>query len=560
MKIFLFVLAIYAIGVSRPLEVKAVTTYYVYGNKDTILVPYNLQFGIAVVRTGGYGIDTVFATLSGSSKIAFAIDGTTNKSDSVAIWIPAMDSAGYRDSIRSIYMNFASIVDDTSYATLILHDHIRSDTIYIVAIGHFILQHPDFTEPDFNNVEYPDTVCYDIAVKNTNPVPMRFYKLWDSAWTPGWSWSGVRSGSFDLAPGDSTVQTLCWAPPRDFRDIGAAEINIDFSDTNGNFHRKGAEHYDAWPNTCVTSLVDTPVVVSDVMVGGYVDASLKFIMRRDSIIGLRSITADSASVTLLSPTFPKAVHYGDTIPVRFRITPQYVANYTGAIKLSDAECQPVFRFRGRAVHDGEDSLSIFGDQSALLTLRADSVSISRTFFFHNSMPSAIRVTDVHITNGAHFHIDSIRPHDMPTPDTLASGADLPVYMTFDADTLGFYRDSLIVVTEGSLQASRFNLQAIMAKTRHILPQKDVALSAASRDLFSLYPNPTHSKITIGIAGASRTAIEVFDLLGKRVTALSVIGELTWDASVLPRGTYIVRATGSDGRGVPFVISKRLVVE
>jgi len=391
----------------------------------------------------------------------------------------------------------------------------------------------------------------------------------------GQTWNSVRSTNywdygtpklvaigqtlFDASAGDgvllSTDSGKTWSSLNDGFESDTAKSlavlghDIYVGTQNGVWRRP-------WPKECIVTLNDT-VDVSDVMVGGYVDASLKFITQRDSSVRLKSAIADSASVSILSPAFPRPAQFGDTVAVKFRVTPQHTTDYAGAITLSLDECQPVFPFRGRAVMDGEDSLKLFGDQSALLTLRADSIATSRTFYFQNTMPATIRVTDVHLTDTTHFRIDSVLPHAIP--DTLTSGAYLAVAMTFDADTLGFYRDSLVIVTEGSAQAIAFNVQAIMAKTAG-KPQQNVSEASASEAAFLLFPNPTRGDVAIGISNASHATVEVFDLLGNRVTSLSVMGTLAWDARMLPAGSYFVRASGVDAEGRSFVISKRLAVE
>src|SRR5437016_3302772 len=98
-KFRIFLLAALALsGISR--DVHAATTFYIYG-RDTITIPYNCNFEVAAIRTGGFGADTVYASLSGSPKFTFAVNLSGNR-DSVLVWPIATDSAGYRDSLRYV--------------------------------------------------------------------------------------------------------------------------------------------------------------------------------------------------------------------------------------------------------------------------------------------------------------------------------------------------------------------------------------------------------------------------------------------------------------------------
>lgn len=68
--------------------------------------------------------------------------------------------------------------------------------------------------------------------------------------------------------------------------------------------------------------------------------------------------------------------------------------------------------------------------------------------------------------------------------------------------------------------------------------------------FRLAPNPAHH--TVQLTGASASAVELIDALGRSVrTALSAASELTLDLTGLPAGLYVVRCGGQ---------TQRLVVE
>ena len=67
----------------------------------------------------------------------------------------------------------------------------------------------------------------------------------------------------------------------------------------------------------------------------------------------------------------------------------------------------------------------------------------------------------------------------------------------------------------------------------------------SSDDFCIYPNPTDGKIKIDLLSGQSSIVEIFDINGRRLLIMDVIGNSTIDLSNYKAGTYIVRANGKN---------------
>lgn len=80
--------------------------------------------------------------------------------------------------------------------------------------------------------------------------------------------------------------------------------------------------------------------------------------------------------------------------------------------------------------------------------------------------------------------------------------------------------------------------------------QDVAIGIASNDAVKVYPNPTSDLLNIE---GSILFIELFDMQGKQVFVSEQ--QRTIDLGLLPRGTYLLRATSSEGVSLKKIIKK-----
>ncbi len=654
--------AIAMLGSVRNLQA---TTTYRYSGSSSVLWTTNSTKNFTIARVGS-GALTVHGALTGSSK--FRLYNTS-------VYLPdsAHDSLGVYDTVRQFVVAFSSSIADTTYATLILHDSSRADTISLIGFGtadtndfeaspsnnislyppttsygwEYITNHhstsfteyaaisgdsgftihghgssvtinqygygtdslridyhayhsgaangylhiwtdsghrtstyiylygydstggggggttltaPVITGPALGVVQFGDTACGTVIIRNPNSVPMRITHIVDSAaYDNNWSATGMHSTPFTLAAHDSTTYTLCWTPPHNNWFDSYVSIFASYSDSAGRSSGSAHSYASAHGPSCYTPYPDSIAQMSDVMAGGYIEGVSGFIMHIDSTMVIADVQMDSGAVTILSPSFPRTVHNGDTVMVHFRVTPSAAnpphGTYRGFAEFATGNCYQEFYIRGQVVTNSSDSLGLFADQTELLTLRSDTTSITRTFRFINNSGGREFVTSASLSTGAHFHITGYDPH---SPwDTLANGASMGITIQFDADTNGFYRDSLTINTQGGLKGQVFNLEAIRSQGVSAGVQQIALVSPAS---LSIVPNPATGPVVIALSNTRRSTLEIFDLLGARIAIVPDAPSYIWQPGNLPAGSYIIRASGVDANGAQFVISKSLILQ
>jgi hypothetical protein len=91
----------------------------------------------------------------------------------------------------------------------------------------------------------------------------------------------------------------------------------------------------------------------------------------------------------------------------------------------------------------------------------------------------------------------------------------------------------------------------------------MAVSEEVAKTIMLTPNPATAGVKI--TGAENATVEIYDILGNHVVALQAEGDLQWNCrtaagELVPAGSYIVRIAGQNAENIPFVVSKRLVIE
>ncbi|HEX5316985.1 MAG TPA: FlgD immunoglobulin-like domain containing protein, partial [Candidatus Kapabacteria bacterium] len=147
------------------------------------------------------------------------------------------------------------------------------------------------------------------------------------------------------------------------------------------------------------------------------------------------------------------------------------------------------------------------------------------------------------------------------PVTLAAGQSVNAVIEFCGNgTMNqLFMQPLYIATNQSIQPQVYNVQAVDAPAASVSENNPVSID------FSILPNPSAGEVTLDIPGAAKVKAEVYNLLGGLVTTINGTSNLAWngrDASGSPvsSGAYIIRVSGTDVNGQPFVTSKEMVIQ
>ncbi len=415
---------------------------------------------------------------------------------------------------------------------------------------------PTVTAPDLGLVQPGDSACGTVTIANHTVQGITITYI--SSDSIHWS---ERGGTlpFTIPAGGSMTVGVCYHPPQgDFGTYATDRIYVSYRDSSG-LTGSVAANATAHTPSCMESLVDS-LQLDDVIAGGYVEATAQFLVHRTFMLTAgNGYLSWGGTVQVVSPSLPMQVHAGDTVSLRFRVTPSFdtgsYSYYWGYIPLADSGCSAQISFNGLATRSTTSNLQLFPAQSELLAMTTSSQVTVDTFWFINNYPGEVHIPSggVHLAQGTYFSILGEIPHSLP--DTLTTSQSLGVIVQFSGDTNGFYHDSLYIDAEHALQSMPINLEAI----RTGVPAAVRGVAASGPALLWLAPNPATGPVAIAIANAEKASIEIFDLLGNRVAAVPNALSSSWDATGMSGGIYIVRATGVDQNGNTFTLSKRLIL-
>jgi hypothetical protein len=488
----------------------------------------------------------------------FSLNATSDRTGGRTFQIYYTPHGVYRDSVM-VTMSCSSPHSQTTTFWIYITDPLYAPHYYA----------PIILGPNLG-ANIGDNVCGTVTIFNpdSNAQPITLTAI-TPATNSYWSWSGLPSLPLTLQPGDSTTFTMCFATGNSYNGQYHSDlITVSYSDTSGLTGSAEGTAYGAVYGSCLESLRSNSdsLKLDEVIYGGYIEATESFIIHSDSeLMAGSGIMYQGGTAQVISPSLPMRVHAGDTVAITFRVTPGSTDSsiyglglYYGYIPLYLAGCSGFISFQGYVIDSTSGALQLFSDQTELLALRSSTTTVTKTFDFVNSTGLTERVTSVSLANGSHFSITGYDPH--APVDTLYSNDQLGISMQFDANTTGFYQDSLTIVTEAGLSTPvihRFNVEAIREASSGV-----TLITMTSPVDITLSPNPTQGLVSINIGNAPRAQVEVFDLLGSEIANVPSVsaGSYTWNAGNLPNGIYIVRASGTDENGSAFVISKRLVLE
>jgi hypothetical protein len=412
--------------------------------------------------------------------------------------------------------------------------------------------HLEVSSLSLQNITPGDTVCDYIILHNPDSTDVKVTNVS----LQGSNWSVQTPALPFTIPGNGTrTIPVCFSSPM---YNGYGSMMVTFTITGLGVTNTGTGYLYGSTIPCLETSIDT-VRFNDVIVGGYVDAAVTFTNHSSTTtMSEHHLNMFSKGFSILNDPFPTTVQTGSSITVHYRFAPDTARwHYGYTTLLTDSLCQHTLTLLGQGIpgtDSSEVNLKLFPETQELLPLRTETNSFTRTFYFRNNANKTARVTDVYLAhNDAHFSITGMTPNS--TPVTLTTGQTMGVEITFTSDTNGFYHDSLVVITEDGAKATYFDLEAVRTNgaAAAVGPQVKLGESAS----LSLSPNPMSNMVDIHVDGVQQQRVEIYDMLGNRIAEVK---GTTWSSAGLANGSYIVRASGIDGTGKSFVISKRLVVQ
>lgn len=451
-------------------------------------------------------------------------------------------------------------------AMIILGDSDFSDTIVLQAHPADSIMGPG-TAPRF----IPDVIssysppgykrCTTFELINDNYHPM----VVDSITTPEASHSiEGRSYPFTIAGEGGKVELqYCFAPGESH-----GWWSYDRSDVTVHYRTQESEG-------AITSLraygITPPCVIADpdtagmppIVVGGWIEVASR----------VENLSTDTVTVTWAGPinqtpaivnavvlnALPGVLLPGASVDIKLKLQGTSAGRYDVSAYINQEKATPGrcghtgFIFTGYVVEATSDSmrLELFPTELQTIILKGEPQPAIRTFTFTNNSSTDIKIQNVSLSSGEHFEIVAITPTAPPL--SLAPNASMTLDIQFDADSNGFYTDSLVIVIDNSITTMSIPIQAVQSQASQLGLNYRTAIPID----FVIVPNPSKGPVSIRLNGASESSIAVYDILGRSIMHHSE-GELDLPAGTLESGTYIIRATGKAMNGESFILSRKLV--
>jgi hypothetical protein len=329
---------------------------------------------------------------------------------------------------------------------------------------------------------------------------------------------------------------------------------------------------------CITS---TGGNFGAVLQGSSATQSIRLINVTDSDVYLDStqiVGEDASDFTINSPSFPLVLHEGDSVSVSITFSApsqstkdDYSAVFESSITGTSQEnlgCTELgVTLTGSVSIPVDDSITLdVPPGTSTLSFTAHTTLSRHAIFIDNTGTDKLLIETLSIgdtTGVAFFGTEGTESTNLY--DTLDAGSTSgPILLTLDAPDTGTYDIELtltyqtqgthkqVVITSNS---EEYNIVA------HRLPPVTAGVSETHPQIadLSINPNPASGQVTISLGQAREAKIEIFDLLGNRLTSFDNNASHTWDPADQPNGVYFVRASGVDANGSQFTISQRLVI-
>jgi|GEM_PF-2206690 len=320
-------------------------------------------------------------------------------------------------------------------------------------------------------------------------------------------------------------------------------------------------------------------VIGPIILGG-MDTSAIYLTNRTNnavTINSASIGGSGSSVFTVTNTFPMTIQSGaeGQLMVAFNPTvtgsPSFGADITLNATGSGLTCGPITihvegvavpgKMGSRDTSDIDLGSQLTGNGTSVITITNPNFSVQScvndTIAVTNTTASTITINNMLIPSNANITLVG-----NVTPVTLAPGQSVNAVVQFCGNgTVNQVFDApLYIATDQSIQPQVYSIQAIDAAAA-----SSVAENAPVSIDFSIQPNPSAGDVTINVSGAGKVKAEIYNLLGSLVTTLDGTSNISWNGSdasgsQVSSGAYIVRVSGTDVNGQPFVASKEMVIQ
>ena len=163
----------------------------------------------------------------------------------------------------------------------------------------------------------------------------------------------------------------------------------------------------------------------------------------------------------------------------------------------------------------------------------------------NSTQEKLKIGGLGLLDNTNFHIMDIAPDKFPI--MFNPGNSFLLTLEFETSSAGFYNSALYIYTKSDYsEGFGIPIIGVRASTTSVISEKH----STSSDLNYNYPNPFNSSTTISftLAERSKTKVEVYDMLGRKIQTLAndIIDAgnhaLEFDRAKLPDGIYTIILT------------------
>lgn len=497
--------------------------------------------------TGAFTLDNSSVTVAGNTTkiINLTFEKGNSYMDSVSVVATAPN--GKRDIVKVIAM-------DSSMA---ISNYVPNDTLY------------------FLDQTIGTTKCGYLHIRNPNNFPITIT-------TASWVGNGTNfkintkiSLPKIIAANSSDSVEICFTAPDIYGIVDVYELHLEYSAVG----RKISASYCAaiastkacfTINSKIPSIFNNNMAFESTIVGGYTDMNVTFTNNTDREITVTDVFhrpsngKGSDFITIVSPTsFPVKIASGKEFDMTMRFAPTqdiYMMGFTWGLHLlagSDSLCNLSETYYGYGyILNGNDTdaHTLFPSQLEVLPMKSEQNTSSKIFRFVNNGQTNVKVSGLSLRDGKHFSITSPKQSDLPI--TVNVGDHLDVELTFDANSNGFYTDSLIIVTDKALTSIPYHIQAVRTGVASVKSSSSDPVS------ITIVPNPATTTTIIHASGITTTSMEIFDVLGNSIATHSG-SEWQFNTSESTRslsaGSYFVRVSGFDSNGNPIVQTKRLVI-